>query len=355
MATIFSVASPLDESPPIDAGETLRKPLSLWPRLYNSTVTNALWQVRLSILEKHVLNFSLRPPQSQWPVAPKTKSPSHSRTSILYNFSSDHILREQYRDPYNEVRIGKLLEDLDALAGTIALKHCSDYDHTPRPLLLVTASLDKMVLKKPIRVDTDLKVVGAVTWVGRSSIEIQMIITELSGGDTGSGDSVALITNFTFVSRDLRTGKSTLVNRLVPQTDTEKALLAEGEERDVRRKKERQRRGKEFEERNRLHGDGNGDGERVEALMREGRVLCDMPAALADRDSILIKDTSLVNALVCQPQERNLHGRIFGGFLMHRAFELAFSTCYAFVGRAPIFLKVDRVDFLRPVSNTSCK
>jgi acyl-coenzyme A thioesterase 9 len=40
----------------------------------------------------------------------------------LYGFSTDYILREQYRDPWNEVRIGKLLEDLDALAGTISVK-----------------------------------------------------------------------------------------------------------------------------------------------------------------------------------------------------------------------------------------
>jgi acyl-coenzyme A thioesterase 9 len=58
------------------------------------------------------------------------------------------------------------------------LQHCSDDDSTTRPLLLVTASVDKMVLKKPIRVDTDLKVVGVVTWVGRSSLEIQMMITQ---------------------------------------------------------------------------------------------------------------------------------------------------------------------------------
>lgn len=41
---------------------------------------------------------------------------------VQVNFSSDYILREQYKDPWNEVRIGKLLEDLDALAGTISVK-----------------------------------------------------------------------------------------------------------------------------------------------------------------------------------------------------------------------------------------
>lgn len=34
---------------------------------------------------------------------------------------------------------------------------------------------------------------------------------------------------------------------------------------------------------------------------------------------------------------------------MHRAFELAFSTAYAFAGMMPCFLEVDHVDFLRPV------
>lgn len=47
-----------------------------------------------------------------------------------------------------------------------------------RPLLLVTASVDKMVLKKPISVDVDLKMAGAVVWVGRSSIEIQLEVTQ---------------------------------------------------------------------------------------------------------------------------------------------------------------------------------
>ena len=93
----------------------------------------------------------------------------------------------------------------------------------------------------------------------------------------------------------------------------------------------------------------NGEANRLQALLAEGRIFCHMPA-LADRDSILLSETRLENALICQPQQRNIHGRIFGGFLMHRAFELAFATAYAFAGLMPCFLEVDLVDFLRPVS-----
>ncbi|KAL7152086.1 hypothetical protein ABFS83_04G074500 [Erythranthe nasuta] len=259
--------------------------------------------------------------------------------TILYNFSTDYILREQYRDPWNEVRIGKLLEDLDALAGTISVKHCSDDDSTTRPLYLVTASVDRMVLKKPISVDVDLHISGAVTWVGRSSIEIQLDITQPATGESAVTESVALTATFIFVARDYKTGKAAPVNRLSPETEREKFLYEAAEARNALRKSKIINDKKGIE---------NGDMNRFQVLLAEGRIFCDMPA-LADRDSILLRDTRLENSLICQPQQRNIHGRIFGGFLMHRAFELAFSTAYAFAGMMPSFLEVDHVDFLRPV------
>jgi len=61
-------------------------------------------------------------------------------------------------------------------------QHCSNEDGTARPLLLVTASVDKMVLTKPIHIDADLTIVGAVTWVGRSSMEIQLELIQSAQG-----------------------------------------------------------------------------------------------------------------------------------------------------------------------------
>ncbi|OIW07351.1 hypothetical protein TanjilG_10186 [Lupinus angustifolius] len=310
-----------------------RKPIALWPGMYHSPVTTALWEARGKIFERLLDPPRDAPPQSEL----FTKMPSKSRTSILYNFSTDFVLREQYRDPWNEVRIGKLLEDLDALAGTISVKHCSDEASTTRPLILVTASVDKIVLKKPISVDIDLKIVGSVIWVGRSSIEIQLDVTQ-SKEEGGDSDAVALTANFIFVARDSQTGKAAPVNRLAPETAHEKLLYEQAEARSNLRKRKRGEERRDIE---------NGEVSRLKVLLAEGRIFCDMPA-LADRDSILLRDTRLENALICQPQQRNIHGRIFGGFLMHRAFELAFSTAYAFAGLVPCFLEVDHVDFLRP-------
>ncbi|KAL6548660.1 Acyl-coenzyme A thioesterase 4, mitochondrial [Orobanche gracilis] len=335
LPVVSTVNSSIVGSDPIDAGSSIRKSISLWPGMYHSPVTNALWEARSSIFER--LSNSQGSVSTQSELI--TKTPSRSRTSVLYKFSSDYVLREQYRNPWNEIRLGKLLEDLDALAGTISFKHCSSEDSSTRPLILVTASVDKMVLRKPIRVDTDLTIMGAVTWVGRSSMEIQLEVTQPSRESSDPSDALALTANFTFVARDSKTGKSTIINQISPETEREKLLCEEAEQRNKSRKEKKGEVKKEINDE---------EMKRLNEMLSEGRVFCDMPA-LADRDSILIKDTCLQNSLMCQPQQRNIHGRIFGGFLMRRAFELAFATAYSFAGSAPCFLEVDHVDFLKPV------
>ncbi|CAL5192853.1 unnamed protein product [Lathyrus oleraceus] len=338
VSSTFATATTPFENPLPSNGSGDRKHIALWPGMYHSPVTTALWEARTKTFERLLDPPRDAPPQSEL----VTRTPSQSRTSILYNFSSDFVLREQYRDPWNDVRIGKLLEDLDALAGTISVKHCSDEDSTTRPLILVTASVDKIVLKKPISVNIDLTIVGSVIWVGRSSIEIQLEVTQskqVIDAEDGDSDSVVLTANFIFVARDSKTGKAAPVNRLSPETAREKLLFEQAEARNSLKKRKRGGEKKDLE---------NGEEKKLKDLLAEGRIFCDMPA-LADRDSILLRDTSLENSLLCQPQQRNIHGRIFGGFLMNRAFELAFSTAYAFAGLVPYFLEVDHVDFLRPV------
>jgi acyl-coenzyme A thioesterase 9 len=83
-------------------------------------------------------------------------------------------------------------------------------------------------------------------------------------------------------------------------------------------------------------------------LLKEAGPLINLPS-LADPNSILIESTKLSNAMIAQPQVQNLHNRIFGGFLVRRAFELAFANAYVFGGARPLFLEVDEVAFWSPV------
>lgn len=49
------------------------------------------------------------------------------------------------------------------------------------------------------------------------------------------------------------------------------------------------------------------------------------------------------STLICMPQHRNTANRIFGGFLMHRAYEVAFCAAFMFGGSRPQFSEIDEV------------
>merc|ERR1719387_1737267 len=75
----------------------------------------------------------------------------------------------------------------------------------------------------------------------------------------------------------------------------------------------------------------------------------DMPGrGVFEGDGVLCRSTSMDNALVTMPQAKNTAGRVFGGFLMRRAYELAFANALSFAG-VPRFLGVGEVAFIRPV------
>ncbi|GAQ88735.1 Acyl-CoA thioesterase [Klebsormidium nitens] len=308
------------------------------PGQHHSPVIDRLWKIRNAMEAPAPAVDYAKPPQKELIV----KKPEDSMLSLEYPFSQDLALREKYRNPWDSMRVGRLLEDLDAIAGSVAFQHCSDNDPETRPLLLVTASVDRIRLARHIRMDADLAVTGKVTWVGRSSMEIQIRLDQPNASAEQPDSRPPLVANFTFVARDITTNKAAAINPLAPDTAEEKALFAEGEARDAARKVRRKSGAGKDEALTKEQRD------RMEAFLAAGRTMLELPA-LADRNSMLIRDTRLENAFLCQPQQRNMHGRIFGGFLMRRAFELAFSTCYVFCGTRPAFLEMHDITFQRPV------
>ena len=45
---------------------------------------------------------------------------------------------------------------------------------------------------------------------------------------------------------------------------------------------------------------------------------------------VWMEDSKLKNVIVCFPEQRNLYNKIFGGFLMRQAFELAWTNMAVF-------------------------
>ena len=109
---------------------------------------------------------------------PKFKHPSASRTTIDYPFSEDDFLREAYCSPGGTMRFGKILEDLDALAGNIA------FHHVVGNPMLVTAAVDRIALQEIPRLEKNQRLSGQVTWVGNSSMENRMQFHEVKENDS---------------------------------------------------------------------------------------------------------------------------------------------------------------------------
>jgi acyl-coenzyme A thioesterase 9 len=226
--------------------------------------------------------------------------------------------------------VGKILEDLDALAGNIAFAHVQD----PRTII-VTASVDRIRLTGIPSLDVDQHLSGKVTFVGTSSMEIRMHCTD----DCGNAWMEAY---FTFVATDPVTSRPQKIAPLQPDTPAEHEAFRDAAQRAQVKKEARRKNATS------LQLDPNIEG-KARQLLQESGPLLNMPS-LANPHNILVGQTELQSIEIAQPQARNMANQIFGGFLMRRAVELAWSTAYAFGGVRPIFYEVDQVQFTVPVN-----
>ena len=154
-------------------------------------------------------------------------------------------------------------------------------------------------------------------------------------------DGAWLTAKFTFVARDAETGRATKIVELLPETGEEKDQFEIG--RAAAERKKEVRKASKVQSAYTLEME-----KMAHDMLAKAAPLSKMPA-LAPPNLLLMSRTELHNAFVAQPQQRNMANRIFGGFLMRRAFELAFATAYSFGGVRPKFVEVDDISFLEPV------
>ncbi|KAI8462884.1 MAG: HotDog domain-containing protein [Monoraphidium minutum] len=296
-------------------------------------VTKRLWAERL---QWHTRGEAAQAPGAPAPAgaAPGPRPPE--ATGVVYPFTADEGLVECYANPWRGVRIGRLLEDLDSLAGSVALRHCAVPGR--RPPHLVTAGVDAIHLKRPLLLDRDLTLEGQVAWTGRSSLDIRMTLAQ-----PGPHPGPSLVAIFSFVSLG-GDGRATAVPPLAPATDEQRVLFAERQAvADARKAARAAAAAKGGDLQVPLAVQAH-----LDELVAAARVVRDVPA-LASPHDMLMAQTRLENTFTCQPQQRNPYGRVFGGFLLRRAFELGFATCYLFAGSRPVFDCVDDVQFKKPV------
>ncbi|KAL6075985.1 Thioesterase/thiol ester dehydrase-isomerase [Balamuthia mandrillaris] len=280
------------------------------------------------------------------------KTPAESAVELYLPFSTDQNLREQYVNFYGNLRFGKILEDLDAAAGNVAHAHADDNNPVTRPLTIVTASVDRIDLLDKLLPDRDMRMKGCVTYVGSSSMEVRVDV-ESKDPDTGRFYPLILAT-FTMVATF--EGRPAPVNRLNPQTEQEKLLYALGQD----NKQWRKQWAKEalhvqpptLEEQQLIHQfftDKKWEVVRqAQAQGQNGGGARGMDGA--GEEVVEMKDAKLQSVMLCQPQDRNTNDKIFGGYLMQKSFELAWTNAHVYCRSRPWFLALDHVAFHRPVS-----
>ncbi|KAH8550571.1 acyl-CoA thioester hydrolase [Umbelopsis sp. PMI_123] len=290
-------------------------------------------------------------PTGEHTVVEKTMADSYMEEYLPLKSSPE--LLEEYIFFDGRVRLGKILEDLDALAGAIAYKHVDNPADAP-PVTIVTASVDRLDLLLPNQPE-DLKLSGHVAYVGKSSMEVFIKVEKVPDYNVTDRISTApppdlttfsantlLATRFTMVAIDSATLKSVKVNSLKLLSPQDHTLFRFAED-----SKARKRRAAEVslsktpptqEERLYIH----------DVYLKYSEY--DDNKKPLPKDMAWMEDTRMESNYIMQPQDRNIHNNIFGGYLMRRAYELAFADASIFLkSRCPNLLSMDEVTFRRPV------
>ncbi|WVQ62408.1 uncharacterized protein L199_000548 [Kwoniella botswanensis] len=277
---------------------------------------------------------------------------SESFTSFDLPLASDAKLYERYVNTSGGFRMGKLLEHLDSLAGAVAYRHClptpktagstdesqAFHESSSRAgLYLATASADRLDMFGRLNRENvrDLKFSGFVTWTGRSSLEVVVKMEGHRPSEPSGQFKTLMLGRFAMVCRDSKTNKARPVPRLLVESEEEKVLWAIGEEHQKRRKTSAM---------NAL--------DKVPPSSEEAEELHKLMLQVSTKEEVdgeqvvPMHDTEIQTVQLMFPQDRNLHGKVFGGILMR----LLCFTNAALFSQAPMrFLALDQITFRLPV------
>lgn len=277
------------------------------------------------------------------------KNRDDSFTYAVLPFKDDPWFMDAYVNPYGRLRIGQIFQDLDALSGVIAYRHCS-----PAEPVIVTASVDRIYMLKRLDDISSCNVTlsGSVTWTGRSSMEITIKAATHRGEFDNEkvlkesdikDEDVFLTANFTFVARDPETQKAFPINMLVPRNEQEKADFVLAEKFNNQKKIVASKTGLKLsppseEEAKIIH----------DMWIKENEYKTNPESR--SKSVIPMSATRIFSTSVMQPQYRNRHSyMIFGGYLLRQTFELAYACTAAFSHSPPRYVSLDSTTFRNPV------
>ncbi len=135
----------------------------------------------------------------------KPKAPSASAVESRY------LVMPQHANQYGTAFGGVVVAWIDMVAAMAAQRHCGAE--------VVTAGIDSLIFKEPIRIGDHVLLRACVNYVGTTSMEVgvQVVREDPAGGQS----VVATKAHLTFVALD-KDKQPTAVTPIAPRTDDEK-------------------------------------------------------------------------------------------------------------------------------------
>ncbi|XP_035904014.1 acyl-coenzyme A thioesterase 9, mitochondrial-like isoform X1 [Anopheles stephensi] len=314
-------------------------------------------------------------PQSVSALPPRSMQDSF--TSAIIPLTTDKILKDKYVGFMGNVRVGRLMEDMDMFAGkrsdgaAIGVRYKLAYNFVfvralvsftvwvvhkhvlvpdlpegvSLPYTFVTVLVDKIDFTDLVPThDADIRLSGHVSWVGRTSVEVVVWMEQKLHGKWRKLTRAL----FLMAARDATNTKAAFINPLVPANEEEKTIFDGGESRKKRRIQMQQE-----------------DLLKTEPNDFEQRMVHELFVKSIDTKSkafnkrilppgyVWMEDATMANIVFSHPEDRNAHNKVFGGFLMRNALELSWALAYNFAKRRPKLEHISDISFHHPVDVSS--
>src|SRR5881398_368810 len=218
--------------------------------------------------------------------------------------STDVALQRRFmvvKEPLpGNVRYGLLLEVVDKLAEEVALRHAR---RTDPQAYVVTAAIEKVALRTPGDVNRDIELKARLNWVGTSSMEVGIRVEQ-----PGSAPTHMASCYFTMVAR-VGEGDEARSIAVVP-LDYREEIEAGRRDKALRRQAAQEQPG------------------------FAGRLAGRLTSMSWER---------------MYPELENVPSKVFGGYLVRRAYELATIQAEELAPNRPVIVRVNRINFLQPV------
>ncbi|KAE8215366.1 hypothetical protein CF327_g1337 [Tilletia walkeri] len=281
-------------------------------------------------------------------LAPKPMSDSY--VEMYLPFSSSPSLVEKYIATSGLVRLGMLFQDLDTLAGACSYQHVLGAQpregDSSNPVYIVTASVDRLDMLEPLYPHCDYRLAGQVIYTGSSSLEVLVTVDEIESSPSGKGGDEpfyprtlksCLTGRFTMAARNALSKKAQRIPQLQLNTDAERALFSVGEELKARKKEHSQsslERSPPTQAESALLHRQHLEDEVAFARLESGGWGVDGKEGeiKATYVPVPVSATVLRSSTHMHPSHRNVHAKVFGGFLMRQAYELGWMCCALFKG-----------------------